>query len=106
MATCGVAGLLPLALRAAPASLALLGLLAAAPARAGEPAPRVTTDSVAYCSALAARAAAHPASRSEPSLSLVTQGMELCDSGHVRAGIARLRRAMRAAQGTQAIQGG
>jgi len=77
-----------------------VALLAAAGALgADEPPVRVTTDTVAYCHALAARLAALPAAAAEPALSLAEQGRRLCDSGHPRTGIAKLRRALRAAHG-------
>ena len=59
---------------------------------------RVTTDSSAYCQELAVRAAAQPAARQEPMRSLAEEGTRLCETGHVRTGIAKLRRALRAAQ--------
>lgn len=74
-----------------------LVLVLAAPAHA-EQSPRVTTDTREYCGALAARVARTPAAAIEPSRSLAAQGVELCGNGHVRTGIARLRRALRAAQ--------
>jgi len=76
------------------AGLALL-LVASA---AAEPGPRVTTDTVEYCGSLAARLASLPAAAREPSRTLAAEGMRLCDNGHVRTGIAKLRRAVRAAQ--------
>jgi hypothetical protein len=63
----------------------------------GEPSARVTTDTVEYCEALAARAAANPAAAREPARRLAAQGIALCGDGHVRTGIAKLRRALRAA---------
>ena len=65
---------------------------------AAEPSPRVTTDTVEYCSSLVARLAGLPAAKEEPSRSLAAEGERLCGSGHVRTGIAKLRRAVRAAQ--------
>ncbi len=73
-------------------------LLAAGPAASTEPPLRVTTDSSAYCQELAARLAAQPRGGAEPSLSLGVDGKKLCETGHVRLGIAKLRRALRAAQ--------
>ena len=67
---------------------------------AAEPGPRVTTDTVEYCGNLAARLAALPAAGSEPSRSLAQEGTRLCGNGHVRTGVAKLRRALRAAQAT------
>ncbi|MCO6418271.1 hypothetical protein JYK14_19175 [Siccirubricoccus sp. KC 17139] len=84
-------------------SLALLMLaqLLALPV-AAEPGPRLTTDTVEYCGSLAARLASLPAAEREPSRSLAAEGRRLCDTGHVRTGIAKLRRAVRAAQAAQA----
>jgi hypothetical protein len=39
-----------------------------------------------------------PAAKQEPSRSLAAEGERLCGNGHVRTGIAKLRRAVRAAQ--------
>jgi hypothetical protein len=39
-----------------------------------------------------------PAATQEPSRSLAVEGMRLCGNGHLRVGIAKLRRAVRAAQ--------
>jgi hypothetical protein len=58
---------------------------------------RVTSDSVGYCRALAARMAELPP-RAEADRRLLAEGRQLCDDGHPRAGIARLRRALRGAQ--------
>lgn len=69
-----------------------------APAAAELPV-RVTTDSSAYCVELAMRLAAQPGSGNEPARSLGEEGARLCETGHVRTGIAKLRRALRAAQG-------
>ncbi|MDN3564307.1 hypothetical protein ACFQY5_22910 [Paeniroseomonas aquatica] len=62
--------------------------------------PRVTTDTAEYCGSLVTRLAGMPAATREPSRSLMAEGVRLCDNGHVRTGIAKLRRAMRAAQAT------
>jgi hypothetical protein len=67
-------------------------------ASASEAPVRVTTDSVAYCQELAVRVAALPASVTEAVRSLAEEGQRLCDAGHVRTGIAKLRRALRASQ--------
>jgi hypothetical protein len=67
---------------------------------AAEQGPRVTTDTVEYCGSLVARLSTLPAARREPSRSLAAEGMRLCDTGHIRTGIAKLRRAVRAAQVT------
>jgi hypothetical protein len=71
-------------------------LLAIWPARADEAAPRVTTDNAEYCEALAARLAASPQPVAEASRDLGEEGRRLCANGHVRTGIAKLRRALRA----------
>ena len=73
-------------------------VLALAVSAAAEPGPRVTTDTVEYCGSLAARLAAMPAAGNEPSRSLAAEGVRLCGIGHVRTGVAKLRRALRAAQ--------
>lgn len=65
---------------------------------AAEHGPRVTTDSPEYCDSLVARLASLPAARQEPSRTLAAEGQRLCGDGHVRTGIAKLRRAVRAAQ--------
>jgi hypothetical protein len=75
----------------------VMGLAMAAAAWA-EPSPRVTTDTAEYCGTLAARVAANPAAAREPSRSLAEEGVRLCGDGHVRTGVAKLRRALRAAQ--------
>ena len=96
MPSVGIALLLPL----------LLSVLAAlAPvtvAAATEQPLRVTTDSSAYCVELASRLALQPGGRQEPARGLAEEGRRLCDTGHVRTGIAKLRRALRAAQATGA----
>jgi hypothetical protein len=74
-------------------------LFAAGPVAATDPPLRVTTDSSAYCEELAARLAAQPGGGAEPALSLGADGKKLCETGQVRLGIAKLRRALRAAQG-------
>lgn len=80
----------------------VMGLAMAASAWA-EPSPRVTTDTAEYCDSLAARVAANPATTREPSRSLAAEGVRLCGDGHVRTGVAKLRRALRAAQGPSAV---
>ena len=84
-----------LAVLTPPALLMLLVVTAGA-----EPNARVTTDTPEYCSSLVARLASLPAARQEPSRSLAAEGERLCGTGHVRTGIAKLRRAVRAAQAT------
>jgi hypothetical protein len=80
--------------------MALLIVLAGMPlaAAAAEGPVRVTTDSTAYCAELASRLAEQPYGLAEPARSLGEEGMRLCGKGHVRTGIAKLRRALRAAQ--------
>jgi hypothetical protein len=75
-------------------------VLTLAASAAAEQGPRVTTDTVEYCGSLVARLSTLPAAGREPSRSLAAEGMRLCDTGHVRTGIAKLRRAVRAAQVT------
>lgn len=64
----------------------------------GEPMPRVTTDSREYCVELAHRLVVLPGAREEAVRQLAEDGMRLCDAGHPRTGVAKLRRAIRAAQ--------
>jgi hypothetical protein len=80
-------------------TIVAFALLVAPPVLATEHPLRVTTDSAAYCGELAVRVAAQPGASQEPVRSLAAEGKRLCDTGHVRTGIARLRRALRAAQG-------
>lgn len=63
-----------------------------------EPMPRVTTDSREYCSELVTRLRGLPGARDEAVRQLAEDGMRLCDDGHPRTGVAKLRRAIRAAQ--------
>lgn len=76
-------------------SALLLSLVVSA---AAEPSARVTTDTPEYCTSLVARFAALPAARQESARTLAVEGERLCGKGHVRTGIAKLRRAVRAAQ--------
>jgi hypothetical protein len=78
--------------------LLVVALLAGGVAQA-EPLLRVTTDSIAYCDHLATRLNVFPTASQEPARSLAEDGMRLCGNGHVRTGIAKLRRALRVAQG-------
>ncbi|MEI6162375.1 MAG: hypothetical protein WCP77_21290 [Roseococcus sp.] len=71
-------------------------LLALGTARADEGAPRMTTENAEYCEALAARLAASPMPAAETTRELGEEGRRLCASGHLRTGIAKLRRALRA----------
>jgi hypothetical protein len=71
---------------------------AAAPAN-GHPV-RVTTDSSAYCEELSARFEGQAGTVSEQARVLAEDGRRLCETGYVRTGIAKLRRALRAVQPT------
>lgn len=64
----------------------------------GDTTARVTTDTLEYCGTLATRLATLPGSHREPALTLANDGMRLCGNGHIRTGVAKLRRALRAAQ--------
>jgi hypothetical protein len=80
--------------------LPIVALMLAAPALAagGEPVARITTDSPDYCRELVERLAPLPGARKEPARSLAEDGLRLCETGHPRTGVARLRRAIRAAR--------
>jgi len=80
--------------------IAALTSAAGAPA---EPVPRILDATPEYCSSLADRLAALPASRAEPFRSLGAEGAKLCGDGHVRTGVTKLRRALRAAQPVLAL---
>lgn len=67
-----------------------------------EPVLRVTSESGEYCEALAHRLAAAPHGETGLPRSLGEEGRRLCASGHVRTGVAKLRRAIRAAQQAEA----
>lgn len=67
----------------------------------GEPMPRVTTDSREYCIELAHRLVSLPGAREEAVRRLAEDGLRLCEEGHPRTGVAKLRRAIRAAQPQQ-----
>lgn len=84
-------------LRAGPLLLMIMTTPVSSPIPAEQPV-RVTTDSSAYCQELASRVASQPNAAAEPARSLAEEGQKLCDTGHVRTGIARLRRALRATQ--------
>lgn len=77
-----------------------LALLFAAPdlAASGEPMPRVTSDSREYCLELAERLVVLPGAQDDTVRRLAEDGMKLCNNGHPRTGVAKLRRAIRAAQ--------
>jgi hypothetical protein len=64
----------------------------------GEAGLRVTTESSEYCQLLSVRVAALQ-ELPETARTLAEEGRRLCATGHVRTGIAKLRRAIRAAQG-------
>ncbi len=83
----------------------LLGVALAMPAAAHQPL-RVTTDSPEYCGQLAERLASQPAAEEEPVRALVEEGLRLCDSGHIRIGIAKLRRALRSVHPSGQAGGG
>ncbi|WP_301587666.1 hypothetical protein [Sabulicella glaciei] len=66
---------------------------------------RLTTDTLEYCQSLARRLESMPG-HTEPTPRLLgQQGRRLCARGHVRTGIARLRRAIRIAASRQADGG-
>ena len=77
-------------LLAFPITLLLLG-----PSRAAEPL-RVTTENAEYCEMLVQRLAASPQPIADGPRDLGEEGQRLCATGHVRTGIAKLRRALRA----------
>ncbi len=52
-----------------------------------------------YCDELSARLTALPGAAREPARGLAEEGRAMCRDGHVRTGVARLRRALRIAQG-------
>jgi hypothetical protein len=83
-------------LRFVPLVLVLLAAPAALPAATEMPV-RVTTDSGAYCQELLVRVASQPNPGSDSRI-LAEEGKRLCETGHVRTGIAKLRRALRATQ--------
>ncbi|WP_372620468.1 hypothetical protein [Falsiroseomonas sp.] len=77
----------------------LLLPLPAAPMAAEHPV-RVTTDSSAYCEELSARFEEQPGAAPGEARALAEEGRKLCETGFVRTGIAKLRRALRAARAT------
>lgn len=79
-------------------ALLLSALLLSAAGPAGEQTPRLIDNTPEYCRGLARRLALLPAARMEPSRSLGVEGLRLCGDGHLRTGITKLRRALRAAQ--------
>jgi hypothetical protein len=80
-------------------AFALLAVTSASdPGWADEAPVRMTTESTEYCEALAARLAASPQPVAELPRDLGEEGRRLCATGHVRTGIAKLRRALRASR--------
>jgi len=69
-------------------------LLLAAPFLGGADRPRVTTVTPEYCAELSAMASERGAGHVAPASRLAREGRDLCASGHVRAGIHRLRQAI------------
>ncbi|MDB5414749.1 MAG: hypothetical protein JWR10_3084 [Rubritepida sp.] len=59
---------------------------------------RMTTESAEYCEVLSVRLAETPHASAELPRLLADEGRRLCAIGHYRTGIAKLRRALRAAQ--------
>ena len=83
----------------------MLVMAALAPVARAEPSPvRVTTDTSEYCDTLTRRLSALPQASQEPARSLAQDGLRLCHNGHVRTGVAKLRRALRAALGPATTQ--
>lgn len=71
-----------------------------APSRVAFPAElRTLPQDLHYCQELVARLATLPAGVQPPARGLGEEGELLCRTGHIRTGIARLRRALRVAQG-------
>jgi hypothetical protein len=80
--------------------LLLSSTLLAFPAPAGRAAEvRTLPQGREYCAELSARLAPLPGAAREPARRLAEEGMAMCRQGHVRTGVARLRRALRIAQG-------
>ena len=73
-------------------------VLTSAASPAAEPVPHVIDDTPEFCRSLAGRWAALPTARLEPSRSLGEQGVKMCGEGRLRIGVAKLRRALRAAR--------
>ncbi|MBD0272700.1 MAG: hypothetical protein ICV73_12320 [Acetobacteraceae bacterium] len=63
--------------------------------------PRIIDDTPEFCRNLAGRWASLPAARLEPSRTLGEQGVRMCGEGRLRIGVAKLRRALRAARAPQ-----
>jgi hypothetical protein len=85
-----------------PLHLLVTVLVTSAASPATDPVPRILDATPEYCRDLAGRLSLLPAARSEPSRSLGEQGVRMCGEGRVRIGVAKLRRALRAAQGPHA----
>ena len=77
--------------------LLVTALLTSAASPAAETMPRIMDDTPEYCRSLAGRWAALPAARQEPSRALGEEGARMCGEGRPRIGVAKLRRALRAA---------
>jgi hypothetical protein len=65
------------------------------------PGARITTDTTEYCASLESRLAGLPGSAQQRVQALTNEGIRLCRNGHARTGIAKLRRALRAAQAAE-----
>jgi len=78
--------------------LAALSTVPLASPTSAEPPVRVTTESTNYCTELATRFSGQASGATEEARALAAEGRMLCETGHVRTGIAKLRRALRAAQ--------
>ena len=79
-------------------TIGLLAVAALLSAPAGAEVLRVTTGGAEYCQVLSLRLAGVEPRAGEVPRRLAEDGRRLCQDGHVRAGIAKLRRALRAAQ--------
>ncbi len=82
--------------------LVVIAALTSAAGPAAETMPRFIDDTPEYCRSLAGRLATFPAAQVEPLRSLGAEGVKLCGDGHVRTGVTKLRRALRAAQDQEA----
>jgi hypothetical protein len=85
-------------------ALASAAALSQAPPAAPSGPLRVTTDTVEYCDTLAGQVATvrrqHPTAEPEAER-LAAEGQHMCDTGLVRAGLLRLRRALLMLQAAQ-----
>jgi hypothetical protein len=77
--------------------LIVIALLWPLSVRADESAPRLTSDSPEYCAELKSRFAAIAAEAPGHLRLLAEEGSRLCAEGHMRSGIAKLRRALKEA---------